>query len=98
MNKIQKHMNKIMRSAHESWKRSEATELYHVYGSFSEKKEKAMDNCKELYNQLDGDRFRIIGHNSNFFSVGFEFPHPETGVVCFAYITHGNNRFCEVEE
>ena len=94
---IRKHMNKVMRTQYEAYRRSEAENLWQVYGTYSDKKEKAMQYCKELCGKVDGRKLRIISHNSQFFSVGFEFPHPETGELCFAYITAYQDRFCIVE-
>lgn len=80
------------------WKRSNDTELYHVYGKFSRAKINAMDRCKGLMHTYGGRGLRILSHNSFSFTVGFEFPHPETGVLCFAYITPSYDRWIEVTE
>ena len=94
---IKKNMNKVMKEKYADYKRATATELWEVYGRYSHKKAEAMKSCRTLCYDLDGYGLRIISANKDCFSVGFEFPHPETGVVCFAYITKSQNRFCEVE-
>lgn len=78
------------------WNRSNDTELYHVYGKFSANKARAFERCKELMYKYGGRGLRILSHNSFSFTVGFEFPHPETGVLCFAYITPSYDRYIEV--
>lgn len=76
--------------------RSRNTSLWDVYGRFSQAKRNAFDYCVDLMNELNGCDLRIISYNSQAFTVGFLFNHPETGRECFAYITKDYNRFCEV--
>ena len=78
------------------WQMSNATELYHVYGRFSKAKIEAMDYCKKLMHSLGGKDLKICSHNDQSFSVGFEFPSPTTGAICFAYITKNYDRFIEL--
>lgn len=53
--------------------------LGEVYKSYSDAKYRAWswwyNYCKELH----GVHFRITSHNSNFFTISFDFPNPETG-------------------
>lgn len=78
------------------WQNSSNTELYHIYGKFSQAKINAFERCKALMQSLGGEGLRILGHNCDTFSVGFEFPNPETGAMCFAYITKDYDRFIEL--
>lgn len=73
---------------------SAATELYHVYGSFSAAKAKAFDRCKEIVYQYNGRGLKIIGHNGYCFSVGFLFDDEE-GNTNFMHITnaYGDNDY-----
>lgn len=87
----------IIRNAYRWWNNSTDYELYHVYSDYSCRKYNAFEYCKTLMYQLEGWGLRIIGHNCMTFSVGFEFNHPVTGELCFAYITRDNNRFMKVE-
>ena len=83
----------LVLSAYERWLKSTDTELWHVYGSFSEAKAKAMEYCRNLMDSLDGRDLRIISHNTNEFTVGFEFPDGETGELNFMYITKSYDRY-----
>ena len=85
-----------MRYQYKVWQRSTATCLGDVYGRFSHNKNIAMKRCVDLMMSLHGRRLRILSHNSFSFTVGFEFPHPETGGLCFAYITPSYDRFIEL--
>lgn len=84
---------KLLKGNYSRWLASSNCYLSQVYGSYSQNKEYAMKYCFHLYNELNGERIRIISHNSMVFTVGFEFDHPTTGERCFAYITRDYNRF-----
>lgn len=86
----------MMMNYYSRYQRSNAAELYQVYGSYSRKKQAALDYCKELQLKYNGFNGKIIGFNSHFFSYGFEFTDAGTGVLCFAFITREHNRYCEV--
>lgn len=61
--------------------------LDEVYGSYSIAKAKAYRYWKQLSQELHGERFCITSHNSNFFSISFDFPNPETGEMMRAIAT-----------
>ena len=65
--------------------------LSDVYDSWSDKKQRAYDYCRELYNDLDGWDFCISGSNCMTFSVMFDFENPETGELMRAHITKDYN-------
>lgn len=65
--------------------------LSDVYGSYSSKKEAAYEYCRMLCDKFNGERFCIASHNSNIFTVDFDFPHPETGEMMHAHITPSCN-------
>lgn len=69
--------------------------LSECYGSYSWKKASAFDYCRRLCYALGGFNLRIVSYNTFFFSVKFEFAHPDTGVLCTAYITPSYNKFTE---
>lgn len=54
-----------------SYYNSAATDLKDVYKKPSSAKEKAYKECRELYDQAEGERFRITGKNCDSFSVAF---------------------------
>ena len=87
---------KAMLYQHKKWQNTSARSLEDVYGTFSKNKVRAFMYCEDLMFKLKGRRLRILSHNSHTFTVGFEFPHPETGVMCFAYITPSYNRYIEL--
>ena len=63
------------------------TKLGDVYGSYSHKKAAAYEYCRWLCRKFNGERFCITSHNTNIFTVDFDFPHPETGEMMHAHIT-----------
>lgn len=85
--------SKLLKGNYSRWLASSDCYLHQVYGRYSANKEYAMNYCFRLYNELNGERIRIISHNCMVFTVGFEFDHPTTGECCFAYITRDYNRF-----
>lgn len=84
--------SRIAREHYDLWERSTATELYHVYGRYSEYKISAMQYCRDMCRNFDGHFVRILSHNSNVFSVGFIFQDAEH--TYFAYITRDYDRYC----
>ena len=56
-----------------SAKKNEGSKLSDIYGRYSANKEKAINWCLNQYNSTkNSDNFRIISHNSNFFTVAWE--------------------------
>lgn len=53
--------------------------LDEVYGSYSANKARAYRYWKQLSEDLQGERFCITSHTSQFFTISFDFPNPETG-------------------
>ena len=93
---VKSKMDKTMRTAYEAYKASASSELWQVYGRYSDSKENAYKYCLWLMDKLDGWDGRIISANTFIFTFGFEFINPETGAVSFAYITPSYDRFAEV--
>ena len=87
-------MNARNARIYESFKQANAYQLYHVYGRYSDAKDKAFDYCVSKCNELSGYRFRIISHNSQIFTVGFLFE--KDGKTFLAYITPAYDRAIEV--
>ena len=69
----------------------EGVRLSDVYGSWSNLKQIAFDECVELCEELNGKSFCITGHSTSYFSVMFDFEHPETGDRMRAHITPSTN-------
>lgn len=65
------------------------TELWHVYGTFSDAKARALNYCKNMMVDLDGHNGHIVSHNSQTFTYAFEFYCDN--VLKLAYITAYNN-------
>ena len=57
------------------------SELYHVYGSYSAEKAKAMDNCKAECGRDHGYNFHICSRNSSYFVVAWNYNDETTGEV-----------------
>lgn len=83
--------------AYQRYNMSDDMQLRDVYGRWSDKKERAYNYCVELMRKYNGYDLRIISSNTFMFTVGFEFPHPETGETMFAYITPDYNRCAIIE-
>ena len=74
---------------------STATELYHVYGSYSAAKARAMVWCKDKAARIGIGSVRIISHNTMQFTVAF--PCIIDGVKCIAIETARNSYVYPVE-
>lgn len=74
---------------------STATELYHVYGSYSAAKARAMVWCKEKAARIGTGTAKIISHNTMQFTVAF--PCIIDGVKCIAIETAHNSYLYPVE-
>ena len=76
-----------------SWRRSNATELWQVYGTYSRAKAEAMEYCKNLQYELNGYDGRITGASNYFFSYAFKYR--KDGKAWMMYITHAADiTFC----
>ena len=73
-------MKKILKASTKSgynWilsaRRNEGTKLSDIYGSFSARKENAINWClNQFRSSKTSENFRIISHNSNFFTIAWE--------------------------
>lgn len=72
-------------SHYEAYKKSTATSLRSVYGSYSQAKENAWKYCEELMVKKNGHGLRVISANGWMFTAGFEYE--EDGKQMFMYIT-----------
>ena len=77
---------KIAKEKYINYCNSNDTCLEDVYKSYSIYKARAWSYCKELMQDYCGYNLRVISHNSNIFTAGFEF-QDEFGVNYFMYIT-----------
>lgn len=85
--------NKTAREHYSAYLKSTSHDLYDVYSSYSIYKARAYNRCRDLMLDMNGWGLRILSHNSQAFTVGFEYPDSETGEICFAYITKDYDRF-----
>jgi hypothetical protein len=85
-----------IKRAFEDWKKSNDTELWHVYGRFSYAKNRAFEYCEHQKQMFSGYGLKIISHNTFSFSVGF------IGIIdnkeAFIYITKDNDRYIFINE
>lgn len=85
--------NRIARQHYADYINSNATDLDDVYSNYSIYKARAYNRCRDLMLDMNGWGLRILSHNSQAFTVGFEYLDSETGEICFAYITKDYDRF-----
>lgn len=65
--------------------------LSDVYGSYSDAKENAYNECRELCDRFNGWGFQIGSYNANVFTVQFKFENPLNGRTMLAHITRDYN-------
>ena len=95
---VYEYNTKEMKGRFNSYRRSTDSELWEVYGNYSSAKINAMRYCHDLMNELGGWDLRIISHNCMQFTVGFMFNHPESGELCFCYITKSYDRYIKISK
>lgn len=59
----------------------QGTELWDVYGTVSQAKRNAMEQCKAWCAETNGYDFHICGHSCHQFTVAWNYMNPETGEV-----------------
>ena len=74
------------------YKNSSDTELWHVYGTCSQNKIRAFDDCRKLMAEYDGRDLRILSHNTFMFTAAFSFMNQETGEAMIMYITPSKHK------
>ena len=83
-----KQREAIARSAYNRYRElGEHRAIYDVYSSYSYKKLRAWDYCKDLCARHEGWGLKVISHNTFIFTAGFYFTDKDTGVLRFMYIT-----------
>jgi hypothetical protein len=81
-------------SHYDAYKRSTATSLRDVYGTYSRAKDEAWDYCKELMYKFNGYGLRVISSSRYMFTAGFMFE--EDGKEMFMYISPSRDIAVEV--
>lgn len=71
--------------------KGEGVYLSDVYGSYSDAKEHAYNNCRKLCKRFNGWGFQIVAHNYMAFSVQFKLENPLNGCIMLAHITREHN-------
>lgn len=90
---------KLMWEAHERYKEATAGHLDDVYASYSAEKARAYRYCTEIAVKLHSyryGRFKLIGWNSNTFSVGFYGMYDNE--LVFVYITKDYERYIKLSD
>ena len=82
-----KTQEKTARERYRAYQWSSDYSLRDVYGSYSEKKHKAFEDCRKKCADLDGEGLKIIAHNGWVFTAGFTYIDKTTGKYMFYYIT-----------
>lgn len=75
--------------AYKAYKKSRSYSLNDVYSRYSLAKDHAMQKCRDKYIRDNGYDFRIVGYNSQFFSVGYKVCDKK-GKEIFVWITPWN--------
>lgn len=91
------YQRRMAKASIASWKRSRDYSLYDAYGRFSSKKAAAWDYCEDLCNKHNGRGLKVVSHNTNIFTAGFEYEDPETGVLMFMFISPNYDVAVEME-
>ena len=78
--------------SHRNWTYGD---IYEAYDKPSYEKVKAWNYCKRVCERLGGWDLIISSKNTFQFSAVFTFIDPETGVICYGYITRDYDRFAE---
>lgn len=90
---------KLMWEAHERFKKSEARNLDDIYNSYSAEKVRAYKYCFQIAGELKCyryGRFKILGWNSQAFSVGFYGMYDNE--LVFVYITKDYDRYIKLSD
>ena len=82
-----KEKERQARNHYNAWERSEDYALEFAYKSFSVYKARAWRYCQEKQAKLNGYGLKVITHNSQIFTAGFEYCDEKTGTVKLYYIT-----------
>lgn len=93
-------MNQRDRSIVDSYHRSNKTNLWQCYESFSHKKQQAWEYCEKLRSEYAEKyittELRILGANGYMFSAGFEYC--KDGKWYLMYITKSQDRSIYIDE
>ena len=89
--------NKNIKNKYNEYKRSDARQLWDVYGKFSNEKIKAFDYCVDLCKKYNGVDLKIISYNTFAFSCGFTYTNDD-GRKMFVYITKTQDQQTQIDE
>ena len=89
--------NSTMQKAYDKYNRSRNYNLFDCYNNISSAKAKAYQYCLELLGKYNGKALKVVGYNTNAFSMGFEYRDNENKLH-FVYITKDYDRDCIIEE
>lgn len=67
------------------------TELWHVYGSWSQLKENTMQYCKNHQAQNDGFSGKIVSSNGRVFTYAYKYHNKEDNKLHLVYITKSHD-------
>ena len=62
-----------------------------VYKSYSVEKLHAWEYCERKCFKINGRRLTVLSHNVTTFTAGFEYTHPDTGVLMLHVETYLNS-------
>lgn len=91
-------MTKKEQALYEQYRWNNQGDLATAYGRASAAKWRAWREIEKECEKLGGQGLHVCGHNSSFFSCGFEYNDHETGALRLRYYTHANIYDFEIEE
>lgn len=81
---------------YESYCRSRDYYLSDVYGRYSQAKANAWEYCERLAQENEGSGLKVVSHNLNVFTAGFEFM--KDGELCYCHITPSKDIYYPIEQ
>ena len=89
-------MTKRQREITERYFKSNASGLWQVYGRFSHRKATAEESIRQEMYDINGYDFRIVSHNSNFFSCAYQYTDQKTDKGMLVYHTASKREEWEI--
>lgn len=93
---MEKAVTKFMKQKYRNYLRSDMETIWDLYDRPSKRKVDAFFNCKDLFNKMNGENFKVVGGNSMIFSVGFTCDI--NGEPVYVHITRDHDRYIPLKE
>lgn len=93
---MEKAVTEFMKQKYRNYLRSDMKTIWDLYDRPSKRKINAFFNCKDLFNEMNGENFKVVGGNSMIFSVGFTCDID--GEPVYVHITRDHDRYIPLKE